>query len=289
MNTFCTLDLKQHLDKKANYHTHTTRCKHASGTEREYIEKAIEAGYKVLGFSDHSPYIWDCEHVSKIRMDMSEFEGYVTTINNLKNEYRKDIFIYSGLEMEYFPGLFDKTIEVFKQYPLDYLIQGQHCFSTEVGYQYVARDWTEEIYLQTYFERIEAALKTGLFLYVAHPDIINFAGDKALFDEYLWKLARLLKQYDKPIEINVNGYRGNIHYPNRRMIEIGVQNGNEFIIGVDAHNPDEFLDSINYNGCVKLVTDLGGKLINFYDRISRYFLYLYINNRLDFSFPHAIL
>ena len=57
MSEFCTLDLKRHLDKKANYHTHTTRCKHANGTEREYIEKAIEAGYQVLGFSDHSPYI----------------------------------------------------------------------------------------------------------------------------------------------------------------------------------------------------------------------------------------
>ena len=88
-----------------------------------------------MGFSDHSPYIWNCDHISRIRMDMNEFEEYVTTINALKSEYEKDILIYSGLEMEYFPGLFDKTIEVFMQYPLDFLIQGQHCFSTEVGYQ----------------------------------------------------------------------------------------------------------------------------------------------------------
>ena len=262
MNGFCKLDLKQHLDKKANYHTHTTRCKHASGTEREYIEKAIEAGYQVLGFSDHSPYIWNCDHVSSIRMDMSEFEEYVTTINSLKNEYKNDILIYSGLEMEYFPGLFDKTIEVFKQYPLDYLIQGQHCFSTEVGYEYASKNWMEESYLQLYLERIESALETGLFLYVAHPDIINFAGDPKLFDKYLWKLAELLKKYDKPIELNVNGYRNKIHYPNRRFVEIGVQNGNDFIVGVDAHRPDELLDFQSFNGCVCLVTDLGGRMIN---------------------------
>lgn len=262
MNSFCTLDLIKHLDKKANYHTHTPRCKHAHGTEREYIEKAIEAGYQVLGFSDHSPYIWNCDHISRIRMDMNEFEEYVTTINALKSEYEKDILIYSDLEMEYFPGLFDKTIEVFMQYPLDFLIQGQHCFSTEVGYQYVAKDWTEETYLQTYLERIEAALETRLFLYVAHPDIIHFAGDPAVFDKYLWRLAKLLKQYEKPIELNVNGFRNKIHYPNRRFVEIGVQNGNEFIVGVDAHRPEELLDVENYNGCVKLVMDLGGKLIN---------------------------
>lgn len=32
----------------ANYHTHTWRCRHADGTEREYVERAIEA---VLKFS----------------------------------------------------------------------------------------------------------------------------------------------------------------------------------------------------------------------------------------------
>ncbi len=39
----------------ANYHTHTKRCRHAVGEDREYVEAAIEAGLKVLGFSDHTP------------------------------------------------------------------------------------------------------------------------------------------------------------------------------------------------------------------------------------------
>lgn len=40
----------------ANFHTHTFRCHHAVGQDREYVEKAIEQGIKTLGFSDHSPY-----------------------------------------------------------------------------------------------------------------------------------------------------------------------------------------------------------------------------------------
>lgn len=39
----------------ANYHTHTFRCRHALGEDREYIEHAIDGGLKVLGFSDHCP------------------------------------------------------------------------------------------------------------------------------------------------------------------------------------------------------------------------------------------
>ena len=65
-----------------------------------------------------------------------------------------------------------------------------------------------------------------------------------------------------PIEVNVNGFRKKAHYPNRRFIEIGVENRNDFIIGVDAHKPEELLDFENFDGCVKLVTNLGGKVIN---------------------------
>ena len=31
-----------------NYHTHTPRCRHATGTEREYIEAAIAAGIRKM-------------------------------------------------------------------------------------------------------------------------------------------------------------------------------------------------------------------------------------------------
>ena len=41
---------------KHNYHTHTTRCHHAEGSDEDYIIEAIKAGYKTLGFSDHAPW-----------------------------------------------------------------------------------------------------------------------------------------------------------------------------------------------------------------------------------------
>ena len=83
---------------KANYHTHTERCKHARGSEREYIESAIEHGFEVLGFSDHTPQPYENGFVSRIRMDMSEFDGYMDTIRSLKEEYSDRIEIKTGLE-----------------------------------------------------------------------------------------------------------------------------------------------------------------------------------------------
>ena len=36
----------------ANYHTHTFRCNHATGTDREYVEAAIRAGVKDVTIMD---------------------------------------------------------------------------------------------------------------------------------------------------------------------------------------------------------------------------------------------
>ena len=41
---------------KANYHTHTARCGHATGTGEDYVLAAIEQGFDELGFSDHVPW-----------------------------------------------------------------------------------------------------------------------------------------------------------------------------------------------------------------------------------------
>lgn len=44
-------------------------------------------------------------------MTMYQLEDYVKTIEALKKEYREDITIFLALEMEYFPGIFEPTIE----------------------------------------------------------------------------------------------------------------------------------------------------------------------------------
>ena len=44
-----------------NYHTHTTRCMHAIGSEEEYILAAISAAYTELGFSDHTPWHYESD------------------------------------------------------------------------------------------------------------------------------------------------------------------------------------------------------------------------------------
>ena len=68
----------------ANYHTHTYRCGHAEGNERDYAEQAVKAGLRTLGVSDHTPYdffdIGPRNH--PIRMALEEFPGTILAISH---------------------------------------------------------------------------------------------------------------------------------------------------------------------------------------------------------------
>ena len=247
---------------KANFHTHTKRCKHANGEDAEYVEAAIKAGYKVLGFSDHAPYNFKTEYVSPIRMTMSELEEYVYNIEKMKRAYKNEIAIYCGLEMEYFPSLFEDTLSEISQYPLDYLLLGQHYFDNEVGYIHVGRAWDDEEHLKVYIERLISAIEKDLFLYVAHPDIINFTGSTKIYEKYMKILLDVMKKKELPIEININGLRDKIHYPNQEFIKLAANQNLKFIIGVDAHSPEELLDYETYKSAVKMIENVNGEILN---------------------------
>ena len=91
----------------ANYHTHTKRCQHAVGEDRVYGEAAIAAGIKVLGFSDHCPWVYKDDFVSGIRMRADQVEEYVDSMQRLRTEYRNDIRILIGFETEHMPDLIE--------------------------------------------------------------------------------------------------------------------------------------------------------------------------------------
>ena len=70
-----------------NYHSHTWRCQHAGGTEEEYVRQAIETGFSVLGFADHSPWPYASDFVSDMRMRLDQFADYERTVRGLAARY----------------------------------------------------------------------------------------------------------------------------------------------------------------------------------------------------------
>ena len=262
MSDFCALDLREYVDKKANYHTHTTRCQHAGGEDREYIEKAIEAGYEILGFSDHAPFVFEDGYVSPVRMKMSELDEYVSTLERLRKEYEKDIKIFIGLEAEYWPKVFDASLKCYQEYPIDYMILGQHYINDEASGQNVQNASSSETELKNYVKRVTDAINTGYFMYVAHPDIFHFEGDGEVYDKHMNQLVEECKKHNLPIEINCTGYRKKRSYPNLRFVELAARRECDFIIGIDAHVPEQIADFESVNRCAEIAMKFGGKVLN---------------------------
>ena len=222
----------------ANYHTHTVRCHHAFGSEREYIETAIKSGKKVLGFSDHSPQFFESGYVSPMRMTPDVAEEYVAAIKKLAEEYKNDIKIYVGFEAEYFPAIFKKLQKFCREFDVDYLILGQHYIENEDKGIYVGSRTNSKYVLSQYVDEVINGIETGSFSYIAHPDVCNFCGDEAFYKSEMTRLCNAAKKNDIPLEINMLGLDGGRHYPSSRFFKIAAAIGNKTVIGCDAHTPE---------------------------------------------------
>lgn len=226
-----------------NYHTHTPLCHHARGEMKEYVECAIKAGIKKLGFSDHSPQFFDNGFVSGIRMTPSEAYSYIEKSKRLAEEYKKDIEILTGFEAEYFPSIFRKLQAFCRENGVDYLILGQHCLTNEPSDCWAGSGTRNKEYLKRYVDEVIEGLSTGSFSYLCHPDMFNFEGDTDFYCEQMTRLFRTTKSLDIPVEINLLGFRAHRHYPCDTVMEIAKKEGNKFIYGVDAHEPEAFFDT----------------------------------------------
>ena len=122
---------------KTNYHTHTTRCMHATGDDEDYVLSAIKGGYRILGFSDHTPWKYRTDYVADMRMLPEELPGYVESLKTLRKKYHDRIDIRIGLECEYFPQYIHWLKEQIKKYQLDYIIFGNHHYHTDEKFRII--------------------------------------------------------------------------------------------------------------------------------------------------------
>ncbi len=226
-----------------NLHTHTFRCNHAADKERDYIERAISFGIKILGFSDHAPYVFENGHYSSFRMRPELQEDYVNTLLALREEYKGVIDIKIGYEAEYYPRFFDKFIELIRPYPIDYLIMGQHFIRNEVEGVYSGAETKDEGRLCEYVDQVIEGMHTGRYTYLAHPDLCRYTGDEKIFEKQYARLIEAAKSVEIPLEINLLGIRDRRHYPSESFMRLCGEIGADVCMGSDAHDAYTVFDA----------------------------------------------
>ena len=221
----------------ANYHTHTTRCNHARGDERAYIETAISRGIKVLGFSDHIPYPFPNGYESGFRIPRALLEDYIDTLTALRREYADQIELHVGFEAEYYPAYHALLLEYLQPYPYEYLIMGQHFIENEIDVPVYCGGKVGADVPWKYARQVVKGLNTGDFVYLAHPDLpSNTERGQDYRDAMEW-LCRQVLALDIPLELNFLGLHDGRAYPCPDFWEIAGRVGNKVIFGCDAHDP----------------------------------------------------
>ena len=244
-----------------NLHAHTWRCNHASGTEREYIENAIAAGFQMFGFSDHAPMPFEGGYYSTFRMRVEQTDDYVNTVLKLREEFKDRIQIPLGFEVEYYPAVFPKFLELISKYPIDYIILGQHFLGNEENAPHTYQKTRDENMIATYVNQVCEGLRTGAFSYLAHPDVICYEGDDASFRKYAGRLCECALETDTPLEINLLGIRDHRHYPSERFFKIAAEVGNKVVFGLDAHDPNCILDPKSRKTAEQFAENCGIKVL----------------------------
>ena len=245
----------------SNYHTHTVRCNHAYGEEKEYVEHAIRRGLSILGFSDHTPQYFPGNYYSTMRMRPYELPEYCMAVRNLQATYRDQIRIHLGLEAEFYPAIWGNLLSRLQDNGVEYLILGQHWLGNEQFEHGSAGPTADEELLRRYCHQVMDALETGKFTYIAHPDLLNFTGDRKIYCQHMRELVRAAKQSNTPLEINLLGMAYNRHYPNEHFWEIAAEEGCQAILGLDAHAPDHIMNLETEQRALEMVQRLGLELL----------------------------
>lgn len=265
---------------KTNYHTHTFRCGHANGDEEAMIKSAIDNKIEVLGFSEHIPLHNYRYHILKglphtlkdinafsvaiktiitngpsMRMPYSNKKFHLEEVKRLKRKYKDQITIYQGFEAEYFEEYLDYYQDLLSSKEIDYLILGNHFNRYAVHTCYYGKSNITNEEIISYKNDLLKAMDTNLFSYIAHPDL--FMIGKGRFDDFCKNITQEICQKalekDIPLEINAGGIRKGLCkiddemlylYPNDHFFEIVGEMGCKVILGIDAHDLNDFNDEI---------------------------------------------
>lgn len=231
--------------KDVNLHTHTLFSHHGSGMPLDYVEKAKDAGLKVLGFSEHLPlpYYFPFE-----RMEKNEVGEYVESVRAIKD---KKVLVLLGGECDWDKGLYSYYKDEFlSRLGFDYLIGSVHYVKGKGGsLEYAGSKDAKDFDLKSYVDMYCSLLSSHLFLYGCHPDLFvsSFSSWNKDLEAASRDIIACAKENNMPLEINGNGFckppvirdgKEEYLYPKKEFWMMAKDEGIKTVTASDAHMPN---------------------------------------------------
>jgi len=260
----------------SNYHTHCRFCD-GEGEPEQFISKAIQKGFKSIGFSSHAPLPIDEYWVMK----QEELESYCNTIKSLKKKYEEIIDVNLGLEIDYNCDAIGDNYKCFNHLGLDYKIGAIHIMFDKISGRHLCFDGPKEDFetiihefsegdikkvVHSYYALVRAMIKDIKPDIVAHLDVIKKQNKDNMYynEEESWYRNEVLetlevaKQYNSIIEVNTGGIARKFltsMYPSNWILSECKEMGIPIVLSSDAHTPSNI--DFYFDEAVKILKKIG--------------------------------
>ena len=230
-----------------DYHNHTTRCCHASGSMEAYVEAALACGIEEFGFSDHSHWMLH-DKGSRYAMLPDEHEDYIADVRRLQERYAREgerpFRIRLGMEMDFIPSRLELARHTIAAHDWDYLIGSVHNIGFEKLQEPALYDeWHIEDVCEVYFHFVGMMIRSRFCDIVGHLDLPKKMGRLPAGGllRYIEPLIPDLLANDMAVEINTSGLDAPAQalMPGWEVIEALASSGVSLTLGSDAHAPHQ--------------------------------------------------
>jgi len=244
---------------KTNYHNHSKWSDGKYNPEKTIL-KAIELGFDIIGFSDHSPVPFKSEW----NMKYENLLVYVSDIQSLKKKFKDQIKIFLGLEADFINEI--AFIKHFKHLGIEYTIGGAHYLtekfndgtifnidhSDEVFFKGLKELYNNDIKIMVkkYYQAINQMVKIDPPDVISHLDLVEkfnknhkyFDSNDEWYQNIIDETLEVIKNSKCIIELNSRSlYKGLLddYSPKINILKKSLNLNIPVTVSLDAHKPEE--------------------------------------------------
>jgi len=224
-----------------------------------YVEAAAKQKMLAYGYSSHAPVPFPC----KWCMKLDRLAEYVAGVRKIQEQWKEQIEIYCGLEVDYIPNIIGPSTDYIKEAGLDYHIGSIHFIDAfddgtpwEIdGLHSIFKDGLQRIFkndLQAALERYYALTREMVVEdcpdVVGHLDKIKIQNRSLFSEDADWYRKAVMQTLEEIaakgviMEVNTRGlYKKRVleTYPSRWILIEAKQMGIPIMLNSDSHHPRE--------------------------------------------------
>jgi len=205
-----------------DWHTHST-FSDGKNTPEEMVKAAISMNLELIAITDH------------VNRKTDWLDEFSEEINRLKNKYKNQILILSGIEAKAIDlkGNIDARVEFFDK--IDIALGAIHRIPTTEGFMPKEQISKRKDEALTHWNKtILTLLKNPNVDIIAHPTNLLSLCQITVPSTMKKEIAGLAKEKDKAFESNIK-----YQVPDKEFIELLKENNVSIVKGSDAHDIEE--------------------------------------------------